>query len=49
MASAFEKRPGKFYARWRDPRGLWQDTPTHARTKTEAKRAAIELEERAWR
>jgi integrase len=49
MASAFEKRSGKFYARWRDANGRWRDTPTRARTKTEAKRIGIELEQRAWR
>ena len=49
MASAFEKRPGKFYARWRDASGRWRDTPTPARTKTEAKRIGIELEQQAWR
>jgi integrase len=49
MASAFEKRPGRFYARWKDRNGVWQDTPTSARTKTEAKRLAVELEQRAWR
>ncbi len=49
MASAYEKRPGKFHARWRDRTGAWRDTPTHARTKREAKRIAEELEQRAWR
>jgi len=49
MASAFEKRRGKFYARWKDRNGLWQDTPTAARTKTEARRLALEMETRAWR
>src|SRR6266536_4111913 len=49
MASAFEKRRGKFYARWKDANGGWQDTPTNARTKSEAKRIAVELETRAWR
>jgi hypothetical protein len=49
MASAYEKRPGKFYARWRDRNGLWQDTPTKARTKREARRIGEELEQRAWR
>ncbi len=49
MASAYEKRPGKFHARWRDRRGVWLDTPTQARTKREARRIAEELEQRAWR
>lgn len=49
MASAYEKRPGQFYARWRDGRGVWQDTATRARTKREARRIAEELEQQAWR
>ena len=49
MASAYEKRRGRFYARWKDRHGVWQDTPTAARTKREANQAAIELEQRAWR
>ncbi len=49
MASAYEKRPGKYYARWKDHHGVWRHTPTSARTKSEAKRVAAELEQRAWR
>jgi integrase len=49
VASAYEKRPGKFYARWKDRHGVWQDTPTAACTKREANQTAIELEQRAWR
>jgi integrase len=49
MASAYEKRPGQFYARWKDRHGVWQDTPTKARTKSQAKQVAAELEQRAWR
>src|SRR5512136_413311 len=49
MASAYEKRPGKYWARWKDRDGLWRHSPTKARTKTEAKRIAVELEDRAWR
>jgi integrase len=49
MATAYEKRPGKFYARWKDHAGVWRHTATKARTKTEAKQVAAELERRAWR
>ncbi len=49
MASAYEKRPGKFYARWKDRHGVWRHTATKARTKGEAKQIATELEQRAWR
>ena len=49
MASAYEKRPGRFWARWKDRDEIWRSTPTRARTKGEAKRIAAELEQRAWR
>jgi integrase len=48
MASAYEKYPGKFWARWKDRDGVWRHSPTKARTKTEAKRIALQLEVRAW-
>lgn len=40
---------GKWYAKWKDARGEWQSRPTTARTKTEAKRLAHELEVQAER
>ncbi len=49
MASAYEKRPGRFWARWKDRDDIWRSTPTRARTKGEAKQIAVELEQRAWR
>jgi integrase len=49
MASAYQKRPGKFHARWKDRNGEWRHTATKARTKGEAKQIAAELERRAWR
>jgi integrase len=48
MASVYEKA-GKWYMRVKDAGGRWRDKVTHARTKTEARRMADELERRAER
>jgi integrase len=43
MASAYLKR-GRWYLRYKDPRGRWRAEASTARTKTEAKRLASEME-----
>jgi hypothetical protein len=43
MASVYEKA-GKRYMHYKDARGKWRDKVTTARTKTEAKRIAADLE-----
>src|SRR4051812_4182720 len=48
MASAF-KRGKTFYAKWKDAAGCWQNRATTARTLTEARRIADDLERRAER
>ncbi len=48
MASVYEKA-GKWYLRFKDAEGRWRDKATHARTKTEARRIAGELERKAER
>jgi integrase len=48
MASVYEKA-GKWYMRVKDAGGRWRDKVTQARTKTEARRMADELERKAER
>jgi integrase len=48
MASVYEKA-GKWYMRFKDSSGKWRDKVTKARTKTEARRLAEELERKAER
>ncbi len=48
MASAYEKN-GKLYLRYKDASGRWRGKASTARTKTEAKRLANELERAAER
>jgi len=48
MASVYEKA-GKWYMRVKDAGGRWRDKVTQARTKTEARRMAEELERKAER
>ena len=48
MASAF-KRGQTFYAKWKDATGRWQNRATQARTLTEARRIADDLERQAER
>ena len=48
MASVYQRGP-KWYVRYKDGHGRWTDRVTTARTKTEAKRLAVELEQRAER
>ena len=43
MASVYEKN-GKWYGRIKDPQGRWRDKKLPARTKTEAKRIAEDME-----
>jgi hypothetical protein len=43
MAYAYHHH-GKWFACWKDARGKWRRTATLARTKTDAKRLAVELE-----
>src|ERR1019366_7313239 len=49
MASVYEKRPGQYFVQYRDETGRRRNHATHARTKTEARRIALELELRAER
>ena len=48
MASAYW-RAGKLYMRYKDERGRWKDKVCDARTKTEAKRLADDLERKCER
>jgi len=48
MASVYEKA-GKWYLRYKDGTGRWRDKVTHARTKTEARRLANDLERKSER
>jgi len=48
MASVYEKA-GKRYIHYKDARGKWRDKVTSARTKTEAKRIAADLERQCER
>jgi integrase len=48
MASVYEKA-GKWYMRVKDSTGKWRDRVTQARTKTEARRLADELERKSER
>ncbi len=48
MASVYQ-RGTKWYLRFRDRHGRWRDRVSAARTKTEAKRLAIEVEQRSER
>lgn len=48
MASVFE-RNGRWYLRWRDESGRWVQKVSTARTKTEARRLAGEVEQKAER
>ena len=48
MASVYDKA-GKWYLRWKGPDGSWRDQVSTARSKTEARRLADELERRAER
>src|SRR2546428_12041208 len=48
MASVYDKA-GKWYLRWKGPDGRWRDQVSTARSKTEARRLAGELERRAER
>jgi len=48
MASVYEKAD-KWYIRYKDPRGKWRDKVSAARTKTEAKRLASEIERQCER
>ncbi len=48
MASVYEKS-GTLYLRYKDGRGRWRAVASSARTKTEAKRMAAELELRGER
>ncbi len=48
MASVYEKA-GKLYIHYKDARGKWRDKASSARTKTEARRLAGELERRCER
>ena len=48
MASAYW-RAGKLYMRYKDERGRWKDKVSDARTKTEAKRLADDLERKCER
>lgn len=45
MASVFE-RDGRWYLRIKDPFGRWTKVPTEARTKTQARHLAVEMERR---
>ena len=45
MASVYLKA-GRWYLRYKNERGRWQDRVSTARTKTEAARLAAELERR---
>src|SRR5437867_309779 len=49
MASAFEKRPGQFWAKYKDQYGRWRGVSTRARTKRQALKIALELKRRAER
>src|SRR5512135_2118505 len=48
MASVYE-RGDKWYVRYKDARGKWRSVASTARTKTEAKRLAGELERKCER
>lgn len=48
MASVYEKA-GKWYMRYKDHSGRWRDKVTQARTKTEARRMADDLERKTER
>jgi integrase len=48
MASVYEKA-GKLYIHYKDARGAWRDKVSSARTKTEARRLAGELERKCER
>jgi integrase len=48
MASVFQ-RSGRWYLRWRDASGRWRQKVSTARTKTEARRLAGEVERQAER
>jgi integrase len=48
MASVFQ-RGGRWYVRFRDPRGLWVKQVSTAKSKTEARRLAEDLERKAER
>ena len=48
MASVYGKA-GKWYLHYKDARGKWRDKVSTARTKTEAKRLAGELERKCER
>ena len=48
MASAYWKA-GKLYMRYKDERSRWKDKVSDARTKTEAKRLADDLERKCER
>jgi integrase len=48
MASVYEKA-GKWYLHYKDARGKWRDKASSARTKTEARRLAGELERQCER
>jgi len=48
MASVYEKA-GKWYMRFKDHTGRWRDRVTKARTKTEARRLAEDLERKSER
>src|SRR5712664_4755269 len=48
MASVF-KRDGRWYLRFKDSAGRWTQQPSAARTKTQARRLADELERKAER
>src|SRR6476659_7507831 len=49
MASAFQKSPGKWWARFKDENGRWKSVPTKERTRRQALQVAMELERRAQR
>jgi integrase len=44
MASIYEKRPGKWFAKIKDEHGIWRDRALDARTKGEAKRVCLDME-----
>ena len=48
MASVYQRKD-RWYLRYRDERGRWRDRVSNARTKTEAKRLAGDLERRCER
>jgi hypothetical protein len=48
MASAYQKR-GRWYVSFKDARGAWTAEACSARTKTEARRMAEDLERKAER